>query len=124
MIYWLTGRSSSGKSVYAKRLKRQFESLGAKVVIFDGDEIRDKFGDSNYDDASREKHILKIASFAAVLEKQGIIVIIALVSPKKEWRQKARKMFDKSMLIYMPGGFLWEGSKYEEPDHEEMMCEG
>jgi len=28
------------------------------------------------------------------------------------------------MLIYMPAGHLWEGTEFEEPDHEEMMCEG
>jgi len=124
MIYWITGKSSSGKTVYSKRLKRQLESLGAKVLLLDGDEVRDQFGDQGYEDNAREKHIMKVASFASLVEKQGFIVIIALLSPKKEWRMKARKLFEKSMLIYMPGGHLWEGTKYEEPDHEEMMCEG
>jgi adenylylsulfate kinase len=124
MIYWITGKSSSGKTVYAKRLKRQFESLGAKVLHFDGDEIRDTNANDDYSDESREQHIMTIANFASIAEKQGIIVIVSLLSPKKEWRMKARKLFDKSMLIYMPGGFLWEGTDYEEPDHEEMMVEG
>lgn len=124
MVYWLTGKSSSGKTVYAKRLKRQFEEMGSKVVLLDGDEVRDQFSNEGYEDKDREKHIMTIANFASILEKQGFIVIIALISPKKEWRMKARKLFEKSMLIYLPGGFLWEGTDFEEPDHEEMMCEG
>jgi len=124
MVYWFTGKSSSGKSVYSKRLKRQLEELGAKVALLDGDEVRDKFSNREYNDDEREKHIMMIANFASILEKQGFIVIIALISPKKEWRMKARKMFEKSMLIYLPDGFLWEGTSFEEPDHEEMMCEG
>ena len=124
MVYWITGKSSSGKTVYAKRLKRQLEDLGATVLLLDGDEVRDMFRNDRYEDTARENHIMKIAGFAAIAEKQGIVVIISLVSPKKEWRMKARKMLEKSMLIYMPGGFLWEGTEYEEPDHEEMMCEG
>ena len=124
MVYWITGKSSSGKTVYAKRIKRQFESLGIKVLHLDGDEVRDLTADNDYTDEAREKHIMTIAKFAAIAEKQGFIVIIALISQKKEWRMKARKLFDKSMLIYMPGGFLWEGTEYEEPDHEEMMVEG
>jgi len=124
MIYWITGKSSSGKTVYAKRLKRQFESLGGKVLILDGDEVRDKFKNKNYEDKDRKEHIMMIAGMASIVEQQGFIVIIALISPKKKWRMKARKLFDKSMLIYMPGGKLWEGTKYEEPDHEEMMIEG
>jgi len=124
MVYWLTGKSSSGKTVYAKRLKRQLEDLGAKVVLLDGDEVRDQFSNQEYTDTDRETHIMTIANFGSILEKQGFIVIIALISPKKEWRMKARKLFEKSMLIYLPSGFLWEGTEYEEPDHEEMMCEG
>jgi adenylylsulfate kinase len=124
MVYWLTGKSSAGKTVYAKRLKRQFEKLGAKVLLLDGDEVRDQFHNNEYDDESRLNHIISIARFAAIAERQGFVVIIALISPKKEWRMKARKLFDKSMLIYLPGGILWEGTEYEEPDHEEMMAEG
>lgn len=124
MVYWLTGKSSAGKTVYAKRLKRQFEELGAKVLLLDGDEVRDQFNNNEYDDESRLRHIMSVSRFAALAERQGFIVIIALISPKKEWRMKARKLFDKSMLIYLPGGMLWEGTEYEEPDHEEMMAEG
>jgi len=124
VVYWITGKSSSGKTVYSKRLKRQLEEVGAKVLLLDGDEVRDKFGDQEYTDEGRLNHIMKVASFASLVEKQGFIVIIALLSPKKEWRMKARKLFERSMLIFMPGGILWEGTEYEEPDHEEMMCEG
>jgi len=124
MIYWITGRSSAGKTVYAKRLKRQFEELDAKVLLLDGDDVRDTFGNQEYTDDARLNHIMKIAHFASIAESQGFIVIIAVISPKKEWRMKARKLFEKSMLIYMPGGHLWEGTEYEEPDHEEMMVEG
>ena len=124
MVVWITGKSSSGKTVYAKRLKRLFESLGENVLLLDSDNVREQFGDQKYEDIDREKHIMRVANYAAIAEKQGFIVIVAIISPKKEWRMKARKMFEKSMLIYMPGGKLWEGTEYEEPDHEEMMVEG
>lgn len=124
MIYWLTGKSGAGKTVYAKRLKRQLEGLGAKVLHLDGDDVRDLAFNDDYSDEAREKHIMSVARFAAIAERQGFIVVISLLSPRKEWRMKARKLFEKSMLIYMPGGFLWEGTVYEEPDHEEMMVEG
>ena len=124
MVIWITGKSSSGKTVYAKRFKRLFESFGEKVLLLDSDIVRDQFGNQKYEDEDREKHIMAVANYAAVAEKQGFIVIVSIISPKKEWRMKARKLFDKSMMIYMPDGKLWEGTEYEEPDHEEMMAEG
>jgi adenylylsulfate kinase len=124
MVYWITGRSSSGKTTYAKRLKKQFEQLGGKVLLLDGDVVRDLFRNEGYEDEDRERHIMSVAKFSAIAEGQGIIVIVALVSPKKEWRMKARKLFERSMLIYMPDGNLWEGTEYETPDHAEMMVEG
>jgi adenylylsulfate kinase len=124
MVYWISGASSAGKTVYAKRIKKHLEEFGAKVLLYDGDEVRDVDGNVDYSDESREKHIMTIAKFAAIAERQGFVVIIALVSPLKEWRMKARKLFDKSILIYLPGGILWEGSTYQIPDTEEIMAHG
>ena len=124
MVIWITGKSSAGKTVYAKRFKRLFESMGEKVLLLDSDIVREQMGNQEYGSEAREKHIMDVADYAAIAEKQGFIVIVAIISPKKEWRMKARKKFEKSMLIYMPDGKLWEGSEYEEPDHEEMMVEG
>lgn len=124
MVIWITGKPSSGKTVYSKRLKRLFDDMGTKVLLLDGDTVRDQIGNQKFEDVDREKHIMSIADYASIAEKQGFLVIIALVSPKKEWRMKARKKFDKSMLIYIPHGKLWEGTEYEIPDHEEMMVEG
>jgi adenylylsulfate kinase len=120
MVYWITGKASSGKTLYARRLKEQFEKLGEKVLLLDGDEVRQYF-ETGYTDEERREHILRIAAFASIAEDQGFLVIVALVSPKKEWRMDARKMFKHSMLIYVPGGCLWSGTTYEEPDHEEII---
>jgi adenylylsulfate kinase len=123
MVYWITGRSSSGKTVYAHRLKKHLESGGHKILLLDSDVVRAYF-DTGFEDADREIQIMRLAKIAAIAEEQGFTVIVAIISPKKEWRMKARKLLKESMLIYMPGGFMWEGTEYEEPDHEEMMCGG
>jgi len=124
MVIWITGKRSSGKTTYAKRLKTFFENLGGKVLLLDGDEIRDINSNNNFSDEAREKHIMSTARFAALAEKQGFIIIIALVSPKKKWRMEARKLFDKSILIPLPNGELWEGTEYEEVGIEETMFYG
>lgn len=123
MVFWITGRSSAGKTVYAYRLKRHLEKTNNKVLLLDSDEVRAYYS-TGFSDAEREEQIMRLAKMAAIAEQQGFTVIVAVMSPKKEWRMKARKLLNESMLIYMPGGQLWEGTEYEEPDHEEMMCGG
>jgi len=122
MVYWITGRAKSGKTTLAKSLieANKFKS----IVLLDGDEVREHFPGTGYSDEERYEHIMRIARFAAILEKQGFLVIIALVSPRKAWRQEARKLFRESKLIYLPGGHLWEGTVYEEPDEEELRDSG
>lgn len=124
MVIWITGKRSSGKTTYGKRLKEFFESLGGKVLILDGDDVRDITSNDDFSDEAREAHIMSIARFAAICEKQGFIVVVCLVSPKKKWRMEARKLFDKSIVIPLPNGELWEGTDYEDVGIEETMFYG
>ena len=119
MIYWITGRKNSGKTTLAYHLKEILESYGESVVILDGDEVRDEFP-IGYNDSVRWKRTYAIGKLAVIFEKQGVIPIIALLSEKKEWRIRTRKLFKKSKLIYQPGGDSIKGTNYEVPDEEEL----
>jgi len=120
MVYWITGKAHSGKTTFAYSLRDQLRTKGLSTVILDGDEIREAIGNQDYSNRGRWLHIERIAKLAQVFERQGVTPIIALVSPYKRWRQKARELFESSKLIYLPGGTLWEGTEYEEPDKEEL----
>jgi len=48
-------------------------------------------------------------------------VIVELFAPTKDLRMTARRMWSCSQLIYLPGGTLWEGTTYEEPEKEELV---
>ncbi len=115
MVIWITGKADSGKTTMAKRLSQTVE----RPVILDGDEMR-KIFPTGYEVADREANIMRLAKFAALLERQGFTPLVACVSPTKELRQKARRLFESSCLIYMPGGTLWKGTEYEEPDSDEL----
>lgn len=119
MVFWLTGRKNSGKTTLAFHLKDILESYGESVVVLDGDEIR-KYFPIGYSDAERRKRTFAIGKLAAMFEEQGIIPIIALLSEKKEWRNRARELFKNSRLIYLPGGNGPKGIIYEVPGPEEI----
>lgn len=115
MVIWITGKANSGKTTMAKRLAKTVE----RPVILDGDEMR-KIFPAGFKAQDREDNVMHLAKFAALLERQGLTPLVACVSPTKELRQKARQLFESSCLIYMPGGTLWPGTEYEEPDSDEL----
>ena len=120
MIYWITGRAKSGKTTLAYEMISGFKKEGKPVLLLDGDDVREQFNNQDYSNFARTNHIMNIANFAAIAEKQGIIVIIALISPIRSIRVKARKLFQESILIYLSGGFLWKDTNYDEPTEEEL----
>ena len=119
MVYWITGRKGAGKTTLAMKLAKKLKARGKSVLILDGDDVRERISDPGYSDAARWKHIDLVSRIAALAESQGIIVIVAMVSPRAIWRIAARKKFKESRLIYLPGGELWPGTIYEEPSKNE-----
>ena len=110
MIYWITGRSNSGKTTLAHRIAKQTNG-----IVIDGDDIRSVFP-TGYSDKEREQHIVRMAKLAAIFESHGHTVIVACVSPLRKWREMARTHFSECIEICMPFGQLWEGTCYEEPE--------
>ena len=119
MVYFITGRKNSGKTTLAYHLKEILESYGESVIVLDGGEIREYFP-IGYSEAERHKRTFVIAKLAAMFEEQGVVPIIALLSEKKEWRNRTRELFKNSRLIYLPGGNGPEGVIYEVPESEEI----
>jgi adenylylsulfate kinase-like enzyme len=114
MVYFITGKANAGKTTLANKLKKNYSA-----ILLDGDDIRSYFP-TGYSDNERYKHIIHMSKIAAMLESQGYIVIIAAIMPKRIWREDARKNCKETKLIYMPGGFLWKDTIYEEPHKDEF----
>ena len=122
MVYLITGKSGSGKTTLAYKMAYQETANGnQKVLVLDGANIRQYFPESDFTDEGRHRHIMTVARFAAIAERQGFTIIIELFAPKKAWRQELAKLFREFRLVYCPGGELWPGTEYEEPTKEEMV---
>jgi adenylylsulfate kinase-like enzyme len=111
VVIFITGKSGAGKTTLAKKLK--------KDVIIDGDDFREYF-DAGYSIEEKEAHIIKMAKTAAMLEKQGLQVVVAAIMPTKRLRNLARKYCSESVLIYLSGGTMWKGTEYEIPGEDEL----
>jgi len=102
MVIWLLGISGSGKTTLAKRLKHNFDKREIKSFIVDGDLIRDFFDrDLGYTKQDRVQNIKRVMITAHVLEMNGIVPIVANISPYEELREFAREKFDNYFEIYL-----------------------
>ena len=45
-VLWLMGPTSSGKTTVSNALVAQLRAAGTPIIHFDGDEVRDLFGDN------------------------------------------------------------------------------
>ena len=120
MVYLITGKKNSGKTTYAKRLVKELEEEGNKVLWLDGDELRNETGNNDFTPKGRYGNLMLAASRAQKAEREGKIVVLSFVAPLKAWRNSMRCYFKHSHTVYIPGGELWEGSTYEVPDIKEL----
>jgi len=94
MIYLFTGQPGSGKTTLAKKLQMwlQTDKKNWRKSVFhiDGDKLRELFPNTDYTREGREKNIQKAFDIAKYLDSEGVDVVISLVSPYRELREKLK----------------------------------
>lgn len=100
-VIWLTGLSGSGKSTIAEELYKKLKNKEIKVEYLDGDRVRDIFPKTGFSKEERDRHIKRIGFLASMLEKNGVIVIAAFISPYEEARQFVRDMCSNFIEVHV-----------------------
>jgi len=99
---WLTGLPSAGKTTIARELTPLLSARGWAVELLDGDEIRRGLSvDLGFDRGSRETHAQRVAFVAKLLARNGAIPIVALISPYRQSRARAREEIERFVEIYV-----------------------
>ena len=108
MILWFTGQPGAGKTTLCQRflskVKSPFDSIKKYGEFFhiDGDDLRDLFDNKDYSENGRRKNIEVAQQIAQYLHNKGQNVLVSLVSPYKDQRDKFKqKMGDKLIEIYV-----------------------
>ena len=100
LTYWLTGLSGAGKTTLAQALALHLRTLGQTVCVLDGDELRDGLcRDLGFSVADRAENMRRTAALAQLLNRQGINVIAALISPTSAGRAAARQTIGPAQFI-------------------------
>ncbi len=89
-VIFLTGLSGAGKTTIAKALVAALQAKKHNPILLDGDEVRTAIQLTLFDEAARKQHNRSVGALAALLQKQGHIVIVALIAPYREVRNEIR----------------------------------
>ena len=99
---WFTGLSASGKTTLSTRLYDELKNLGIdNVVLLDGEAIRDKMKNHEFDAKSREEIAIQKAKIADKLNDEGNIVMVSGISHKRQRRKYVRQMISNYYEVYL-----------------------
>lgn len=88
---WLTGLSGAGKTTLAALLSTQLREGGAKVEMLDGDIARARLSPGlGFSREDRDIHIRRIGFVSELLSRNGVIVVVAAISPYRETREEVK----------------------------------
>ena len=99
---WLTGLSGAGKSTVADLLHRKLCDHGARVEVLDGDVVRTQLCKGlGFSREDRDENIRRIGLVCELLSRNGVIAIVAAISPYREARDGVRRRLPDFMEVYM-----------------------
>ena len=100
-VIWMTGLPGSGKSTLANIIKKKYETeYGRFVEVLDGDEVRKGLSsDLGLSKNDREEHARRVSYLAKVLARNGVISIVALISPYAVSREKAMQVIGRENFV-------------------------
>lgn len=102
---WFMGRPASGKSTLAKRVDNYLREESVPVENLDGDEIRQNLHpDLGFTREDRSLNNRRTAFICNLLNRNGISVVNAMITPFRDSQQTARQIIEQSgdfILVYV-----------------------
>ncbi len=90
-VVWLTGLSGAGKTTTARALAAVLRAENRAVCVLDGDALRRGLcSDLGFSTADRQENIRRVGEVARLFADAGLICVVALISPYRRDRDRAR----------------------------------
>jgi len=89
---WFTGLSGAGKSTLSQAITDELRSRGCRVERLDGDEVRQRLSRGlGFSREDRDENIRRIGFVARLLSRNGVVAIVAAISPYRDVRDEIRR---------------------------------
>ncbi len=99
---WFTGLSGAGKTTTAIALEKELKAKGRGVEVLDGDEVRKRLTKGlGFSKEDRDENIRRIGYVADLLTRNGVMVIVAVISPYREVRCEVRALIGNFIEVYL-----------------------
>jgi adenylylsulfate kinase len=99
---WLTGLPCSGKSSVAALVAAKVEARGRRVEVLDGDVVRTHLSKGlGFSRADRDTHVRRIGFVAHLLTRNGVIVLVAAISPYAQARGEVRQLIGDFVEVHV-----------------------
>jgi adenylyl-sulfate kinase len=99
---WFTGMSGAGKSTISERVVDRLRSTGAKVELLDGDIVRTHLSKGlGFSREDRDTNIRRIGFVCELLSRNGVIAVVAAISPYRAVREEIRQRIPDFVEVYV-----------------------
>ena len=91
-VFWFTGLSGAGKTTLAEAVRDQLNAEGIRTAILDGDDVRNRLHKHlGFSEAEIKENNALIAGLCEEERQKVDVVLVPIISPYRESRQKARE---------------------------------
>jgi adenylyl-sulfate kinase len=99
---WFTGMSGAGKSTLSEIILKRLKEAGARVELLDGDVVRTHLSKGlGFSKEDRDENIRRIGFVCELLSRNGVIAMVAAISPYRAVREEVRSRIPDFVEIHV-----------------------
>jgi adenylylsulfate kinase len=101
-VVWITGLPGAGKSTLAAGIAERVRAAAMPCAVLDGDEVRAALEQpAGRGAAERDAFSASLAGIAALLARQGLLVIVAATANRAAHRDRARALAHRYVEVHV-----------------------
>jgi bifunctional enzyme CysN/CysC len=102
LTVWFTGLSGSGKTTICRSVYTELLARGIRAEFLDADELRKHLNsDLGFTKEDRDENIRRIGFVAGLLTRNGVVALVAAISPYRASREEVRRTIGNFIEVYV-----------------------